>query len=221
MLLFFVAGLWAGLTKVSAENRFRSKLLLLAFLGPVLVGVLTKMNIGMRHVLPCLPFMAMLAALGVCHLWSAGRSVRSRFWLRAVIVLLCVWQVASCTLSAPNLFAYFNEPSRPYATYLLTDSNLDWGQDVGLLGEKLREFQVRDVRVDLLSSANLQDYGINHASQFDPHAAVLPAGWFAVSEFPYATTPGLHALDPLPYTRIGVSIRLYHLATGIEFGKKS
>jgi dolichyl-phosphate-mannose-protein mannosyltransferase len=86
-------------------------------------------NIGLRHVLPIYPFLFVLAS----------RTATLRF-RRPLVALLLIglpltWTAISALRIAPHQLAYFNElvggPEEGYR--YLSDSNLDWGQDLKAL----------------------------------------------------------------------------------------
>ena len=90
------------------------------------VSFLTDINLGLRYVLPVLPFW---------FLWISrlGRSA-SRHW-RWLAVGAVLWNLLSVARIHPHQLAYFNEiaggPDRGHLQLL--DSNLDWGQDLHTL----------------------------------------------------------------------------------------
>ncbi len=88
------------------------------------VSVTSRLNIGVRHILPVYPFLVVLAAASA---WTLIR--QKRRWRYVVIALLGVHALSSAR-SFPNYIAYSNEAwGGPTKTYLvLTDSNVDWGQ---------------------------------------------------------------------------------------------
>jgi 4-amino-4-deoxy-L-arabinose transferase-like glycosyltransferase len=90
------------------------------------VAACSRLNIGVRHILPVYVFLNVLAAAAA---WAFIR--RSRRWAWAVGLLL-VWQATAPARSFPAYLAYSNElwggPSNTYK--YLTDSNTDWGQQL-------------------------------------------------------------------------------------------
>ncbi|MBI2888831.1 MAG: glycosyltransferase family 39 protein [Candidatus Liptonbacteria bacterium] len=103
----------------------------------------SNLNIGVRHIIPALPFMYLLAA----HAWKAQltralaltRAHTASFpraasatiqWTCAI--LLGFWLLTEVALAAPHFLSYFNElggGTRNGYRYV-TDSNYDWGQDL-------------------------------------------------------------------------------------------
>ncbi len=96
------------------------------------VAMTSKLDIGLRHILPVYPFLIVLAAEGA---WSLTR--QSRNWAFAVAVLLAFHAVSSLR-AYPNYLPYSNEiwvgPSNTYR--VLADSNIGW--EGGLKG--LRDY---------------------------------------------------------------------------------
>ena len=90
-----------------------------------------RVNIGLRHALPVIPVVLVLAGLGWANLWSRRRAAR------VVAIGLAVWAGGATISIAPHHLSYFNEiaggPAR--GDRVLIDSNLDWGQDEGRLRE--------------------------------------------------------------------------------------
>lgn len=84
------------------------------------------LNIGVRHILPCLPLLLLFAAAGAV---AAAR--RGRGWTIAVAVLFCA-HVASSAWAFPLYLPYANEAwgGSAHLPQLLSDSNVDWGQQL-------------------------------------------------------------------------------------------
>ena len=105
--------------------------------GILLVGVFSRINIGVRHVLPVYVGFSLVAAYAALHLLEGGS--RARLWVRAVPVALCLWFAASSLLAHPDYLAYFNELAGGEPEKILVDSDLDWGQDQKRLAQRLKE----------------------------------------------------------------------------------
>jgi tetratricopeptide (TPR) repeat protein len=90
------------------------------------VVIASPLNIGIRHILPTLAFLILLAAGGAC---AMARS--SKRWRYAVAVLVAAHCLSSLMVF-PTYMAYANEawggPSQTHR--YLTDSNTDWGQQL-------------------------------------------------------------------------------------------
>ncbi len=90
------------------------------------VVIASPLNIGIRHVLPTLAFLILLAAGGACAM--ARNNKRLRYAVAALVIAHCL----SSLMAFPTYIAYANEawggPSQTHR--YLTDSNTDWGQQL-------------------------------------------------------------------------------------------
>jgi hypothetical protein len=94
---------------------------LIVFLGFAMYG---KLDIGVRHVLPVLPFMVIFAAAAASEMFKQSKVTAM------VAVLLIVFSIVSAVRSAPQQLSYASElfgGSGRLHRYL-GDSNIDWGQ---------------------------------------------------------------------------------------------
>lgn len=92
----------------------------------LLASMTSKLDIGVRHVLPIYPFAAVLAGVTA---WILGRDSKSA---RYAIAALLLFQVFSSLNAYPDYLPYANEMfGGPNGTYrVLSDSNVDWGQQL-------------------------------------------------------------------------------------------
>lgn len=90
----------------------------------LLLSMTSKLNIGVRHVLPVVPFICLIGAAGAAVLLR-----ESRAWNIVAGVLLAFFLI-SALHAAPRQLSYANEafggPNHLYQ--FLGDSNVDWGQ---------------------------------------------------------------------------------------------
>ena len=127
-LALFVPRVWKEHGKTIA-------LLLIPAVGYLLIAMAAKMNIGVRHVLPVLPFFAIIAAAGAAILIRASQA-----W--AIVVSVClVAFLASSLRAAPYQISYANEVwgGSNHLYRYLGDSNLDWGQSSDLVNRYIAE----------------------------------------------------------------------------------
>lgn len=153
-LFFVLAGVWAALKPF----RRRALWLLLPPAFFLAVSLNTKVQIGYRHIMPVMPFLAVLAGAGLA---SAARA-RVGGWVLAGWFALTA---LSLSRAEPFYLAYFNElaggPANGYK--VLVDSNLDWGQDVKALGSYLKGQGNPPVIFSYFGVARPERYGINYA----------------------------------------------------------
>ena len=106
---------------------------LLPAAGLLIMAVGSKFNIGVRHILPLYPLLVIPAA------GAAARRLGTRALAALTSVLLASAGVSLASIH-PHEFTYFNSfvggPAR--GIEWLSDSNLDWGQDLKRLSDFLR-----------------------------------------------------------------------------------
>jgi len=123
----------------------------LAFsLGILLPAMASRVDIGVRLILPVYIGFSILAAVGLDRLARAP----SRVFGAAAIVLL-LWMAISGAVCHPDYLSYFNEFAARNPAAILVDSDLDWGQDTKRLGRRLQQLGVGEVRVWLIEPLTL------------------------------------------------------------------
>jgi len=190
----------------------REKYLLMAGVaGPLIVGMTGKMNIGLRHVLPLYPFLAMLASVGAVSLWRRPMGRVAARAVRVALVVLVSWTAIACAHAAPDFIPYFNEVAAPDKDRLLIDSDLDWGQDIRRLVLELQADHVQEVWLACSGTDDLDRSGFPTWHLLLPGSK--PRGWIAISEDTFERRRDeFQWLSGTPYKRVGQSIRLYNLS---------
>jgi hypothetical protein len=134
-----------------------------------LAALRTNLNLGVRHVLPLYPFIFIASAIIFARAWQASRRLTSV----VAAILLLLLALESLT-TWPNYIAFFNYPAGGSrgGIRLLGDSNLDWGQDLPLLGKWQKEHPDRPIQLIYFGSAEPSIY--LDAERIDPTKARLP-----------------------------------------------
>jgi hypothetical protein len=117
----------------SPAARGTSTLLAVPFLVVMLFfSLAVDPQLGIRYVLPALPFVWLAAARGASDL---------RGWRRWMVPVLLAWQAASTLSYHPHFIPYFNEliGRRVNAYKYLADSNLDWEDHAYFIEEFRRQ----------------------------------------------------------------------------------
>jgi 4-amino-4-deoxy-L-arabinose transferase-like glycosyltransferase len=129
-------------------------------LPPLIYFVLAmnaKVQIGGRHILPIMPFLAVLSGLGAVY------AVKRKALLVLLVPLLALW-VLGLVRTGPYSLAYFNElaggPANGYK--FLVDSNLDWGQDIKSLAAWLGRRGNPPVVLSYFGVARPEYYGMKY-----------------------------------------------------------
>ena len=163
--------------------------------------MISALNIGLRHVLPIYPFLAMAAAIGVVALWRRQR---------VVVIVLLAWFFVATSIAHPDYLAYFNEFAGRHPERIAVDSNLDWGQDLLRLARAVREEKVDRLKLAYFGSADPRRQLPCAVDDLGPNAPAT--GWIAISETILQTDAGYAWLKrEKPVRRVGKSIELYHV----------
>jgi 4-amino-4-deoxy-L-arabinose transferase-like glycosyltransferase len=131
----------------------------------------SRIDIGVRYYLPAyLPLFVLGGALLV-RMWEARH--RHRVWAPTVVILLG-WTLAEAVRAYPDHIPYMNQlaSARPHWWYL-SDSNVEWGDDIKELSEYLKargETQVRTAVVGAWGTLNL--YGVGNLDLTEPPGVV-------------------------------------------------
>ncbi len=200
-----------GTMRAMVRPRVRNAIWLLAGIaGPMLVAMLGPLNLGLRHVLPIYPFLAILGACALVWLWQLGGSREKMFAYRSVAVALVMWNIVTCVRATPDFIPYFNELAAPYGSRILVDSDFDWGQDLNRLSSTLRQQQIDSIWISYEGTADLKQHGLPYWQPLLPNQK--PSGWIAISEFEIKERPADFGwLEKYKPERIvGKTIRLYH-----------
>lgn len=187
------------------------------FLGAAMAS---RLNIGLRHVLPVYPLATGLAAGLVAEWFQKQQSVRA--------VVVAGVMAVELALVYPHCLAFFNfavgGPSR--GGEYLVDSNLDWGQDLKGLRRWMQRHQVQHINLCYFGTADPAYYGIQcthlpGSFMFADAAAPKLPGYVAVSE---TNLRGVYFAEELrafyrplmtrePVAVIGHTIRVYWIET--------
>jgi Dolichyl-phosphate-mannose-protein mannosyltransferase len=130
---------------VHRNERWRELLFLLVPPGVYLLAATQSgFNIGVRHILPLYPFCVVLAAFAAWRIAQHGR-----LW-RYAVALLLVFHCVSSVHAFPNYLPYSNEIWGGSAkTYkYLSDSNVDWAQQLKSTKRYLDEHGIKDCWFD-------------------------------------------------------------------------
>lgn len=160
-------------------------------------SIQSNLNIGVRHILPTLPFIYALTARQI-SLWIKG-GIQERisnyhgfwqlfglYWRRLkkglVVAILFIWAIISVVSVWPAFLAYFNGiaggPNNGYK--FVVDSNLDWGQDILRLAQFIEKNSIKEIKMDYFSGAPAEYY-IKTAKIKSFNRDVPQKGWLAIS----------------------------------------
>ncbi|MBI3046632.1 MAG: glycosyltransferase family 39 protein [Candidatus Harrisonbacteria bacterium] len=128
-------------------------------------SITSPLNIGVRHILPTVPFIYILVA-GAIKKWFSAKPADTpitfldgvdnfmhaifSFWLKTLVISAAIiWLVLETMLAAPHFLSYYNQffGWRTDGFYYATDSNFDWGQDLKRLKKWAEENLPREEKL--------------------------------------------------------------------------
>ena len=137
---------------VSYKNK--NILLILFFTGIIyLIGMISNINIGLRHMLPAIMLMCIISAYCIVLLWN---SASKQYYIKLTIIFLMISYIISSTIAHRDYIAYFNILAGKTPYDILIEGDFDIGQD----SKKLANY--------------LQEHNINHQTIFYAYNVVYP-----------------------------------------------
>jgi hypothetical protein len=150
------------------------------------LAVNSRMLPGIRYVLPIFP---LLILAGGFVLQKYGE----RRWLRGLAAAGLLWLAFGTAAIYPHGLAYFNEwaggPNQGWR--YLSDSNIDWGQDLPQLAGYAKEHEGEKIRVAYFGEDYVDHYFLPSQVEFIPHPFCLDC----VKEQVLTPEPGAYAIS--------------------------
>jgi Dolichyl-phosphate-mannose-protein mannosyltransferase len=206
-ILFAIAGLFFLLR--SGDSSTRDKWFLL--LPPVVlfgVHVWKADDLGIRYIIPCLPFAHLLGGIALAKLLRAPKPL-----LRFAAAALCVWVAVAAAAIFPDGLSYFNESAclldDPAKLGLdggtrcgiawLDDSNVDWGQGL------------KQLQVWLAENAKGRTAKLLYFGSFPPAAYHLPVEPVGDAQLWFRPPPGLWVVSAHSVAANSALVRLNYV----------
>ncbi|MHB8509331.1 MAG: phospholipid carrier-dependent glycosyltransferase [Candidatus Dormibacteria bacterium] len=210
LLVLGLAGLALALYR---RDRFAALYLLLPIGMILAVPSAGKLLIGARYILPAVPLAVILAA-------SLLSEPRARNFAWTCIVAL---SLVPSLLAQPRDIGYFNPIALGRPDQFLSDSNLDWGQDMWRLRDWWQAHGRPRLATDLFGSLGPAAYGIQSQQVREPYGfdKACDASYVAVSETQLTVygTAGEDLRGMVPVARLGTGVLVYGgAACGISIG---
>jgi hypothetical protein len=195
---------------------FRDYLVIIPVCVYFLVALFSKLNIGIRHIMPIYPFLFILVGYFVSELYNQVK--KNRILLIAYCLLLTAlfsWYLYANISIYPYYMTYFNELTVggiKNGNSILTDSNVDWGQDTKRLSEWLKSENIQEtikMKYDWSGSYQPKYYGINfiNLEANDPSQK----GWIAIGLSDLQKPEFSWLKNYQPVKVIGNSVFVYHI----------
>jgi 4-amino-4-deoxy-L-arabinose transferase-like glycosyltransferase len=160
-LLLAIAALGWALGKVFRRDKNDQRFLWLLVPVGIYLGIslTSHINIGIRHFLPVYPFLFIAGGALLARLIQARRILGG-----AVLILLLGWMAFEAMRTFPNYTPYMNQlASRHPHWYYLSDSNVEWGDDVNALADYLKARGETKVTAALSAGwSTLGRYGVDY-----------------------------------------------------------
>ena len=175
-LVLTVAAVRWAMWKALIE-RDRVLIPILAFIALYLAMAMTsRINIGVRHIAPVFPFLFLLGGVFLAHSLKTSPA-RGKRILVAVLLTSMVFVTAR---AYPDYLSFMNslKLEKP-AWQLLSDSNVEWGQDTGALARYLHEKGETEVTAALVAGW-LKPHGIRVVAYPPPDVQSSPTRYVAI-----------------------------------------
>ncbi|MBU4223984.1 glycosyltransferase family 39 protein [Patescibacteria group bacterium] len=168
--------------------------------------ITSNLNIGIRHVMPTLPFIYLLVARqtarwvksyeiiinGSENIFDIIKNLLKNFYRAYIkplkkcclVAILLAWMFLSAVLSAPHYVSYFNAlgGGTMDGYKIAVDSNYDWGQDLKRLKDFVEDNDIEKIKIDYFGGGNPAYYfGEKYESWWSSKGAPEPGNWFAIS----------------------------------------
>ena len=129
-------------------------------------SIRSPLNIGVRHILPTLPFVYLLVARQIVRWLHIHQLVRPETFLgllrylyhrlltvarrASALTVLLSWMALAVLLTFPNFLSYYNALAggSEEGYRIAADSNYDWGQDLRRLGQFLEKENISRIALD-------------------------------------------------------------------------
>lgn len=163
---------WCGYRAIALRDA-RCMLLFGGFAVYVVYCSFSRIAIGVRYLLPAYPLLFIMIGGMLAAMLQSPR-LRVAGLVTAAIALL--WSAAEAVRTYPDYMSSMNALASPQPRWhYLSDSNVEWGDDVRALAGFLHDQGETKVQGALLNSALLPFYGIDFVDLLQPTAGDLPA----------------------------------------------
>lgn len=211
-LLLLVAGSIATVSHLKQKQWILVTPLIITLLI-LLISSASRINIGIRHILPIYPFLAIMAGYGAVFLWQKLKPAP----LKLLPIALVGWHLSASLYAHPYYISYFNAlVDKP--ENIVLDSDLDWGQDLYLLSKEVKKRNITLTALYYRGMAKPAYFGLPERNRCYEKAGETPlepeSGWYAVS---LGCLKATHAQELSwlnsyrPVVKAGSSILLYYI----------
>ena len=174
----------------------------------LLVCMTARIDLGVRHILPIYPLLAIVGGYAIVAFFRHSRLTV------AAAALAIAWVVIDSWRAHPDYLAHFNEFGGSHPENILCESDLDWGQDLHRLSERLKQRGIQEFSIAYFGTGLLHKAGLPHYELLSPTQS--SRGYIAVSlhhlNIDYKKNGAFAWLKSYtPVERIGKSIDLFYI----------
>ena len=218
-LLLALAGAFGSLRRSRVERSWANLAPLSCAAAILAAAMSSRINIGIRHVLPVYLLLCIVASRAAYEALRSSRRLASL----GTVGILVGWLTAYSFYEHPDYLASFSEVVRA-PEEIVSDSDLDWGQDLRRLSTRARELGIERIAIGACSTCRYPECAdLPEARSLIPGEPV--EGWVAIGEWCLRVWPrsgqvqkpdAFAWLEGRSFERVGKSIRLYYLPPGAE-----
>lgn len=199
-LLLALAGAW-----LLIRRRHRDAFLVVVAAIILLIAMSSRINIGIRHILPIYVPLSLIAGYAVAELWRR---------YRVVVGAALVWLFSSSALAHPDYIPWMNAFAGKEPQRVLLDSNYDWGQDIWRLARICRKRGISELEYAVFTNIRATSVGITGGHFLQENAPTR--GWIVLAEqnvvLARVKNPtAFRWLDRYEFERVGKTLRLYRV----------
>ncbi len=154
------------------ENAF----IILPVILIALVSSFSKLQGGLRYILPIYPFLfVFMGGLVTVEV--------KKFAFKAVFFVLCLWYLLSSVMAYPHYLAYFNElVGGPAGFGYKITADADWGQDFKELKKYLDKHGIGTVKLLCFGTVDPEYYGIKYENfSMEEYENPIKGEYYAIS----------------------------------------
>jgi len=123
-------------------------------------SITSNLNIGVRHILPTFPFVYILLSGQIKRMYDHLKKKKLFNVYKLIFAVLLIWYAVSSLSIFPYYLTYFTElvGGAKNGHIYVTDSNLDWGQDLKRLAKWTDENNIEKIHLDYFGGGDKKYY---------------------------------------------------------------
>ena len=204
VIFSFVLSLFRKRTPVDFITNFS---IILSIFMLFFVISMSKLQGGIRYLLPVFPFLFMWASDSI-NVKIKGKV--GRFFKISFFSIIIIWYASTSIYFRPHYLAYFNElVGGPGGEVYTISHDMDWGQDLKLLGEYMHQEDIEEVSLLYFGTADPEYYEIVSREITAEELETPKRGVYAISVRYLGNVAWAKGKEPTQ--KIGYSIFIYDM----------